>query len=190
MWNLLQSLAQLDHSDQLSRTTSIHTPPRWYTLKHTRKALLNIEQVIGKTEKPTSHLLQHFLCRLEFKRRFFFSYRFHRSRRFDKPVLQKKSCLFKGGHKNLGLDEDNLDLKKRDSDSLEEDVQSSDGKEPVYCEIPEQKETVYINSNVVAADSKSLYQELNIANRTSNTIYGKIISSSRPYEVNLAESQV
>ena len=67
---------------------------------------------------------------------------------------------------------------------------SSDSNEPEYCEIPEKKEDTYINSDVVSAESKSHYQELNIANRTSSSLYGKLNSSNLPYEVNCAQSKL
>ena len=117
---------------------------------------------------------------------FFSSYRYCRYRLFDKPVLQKVSCRFKGGCSNQGFDRDNF---QRESASLEGDVESSDSKEPVYWEI-QNKRGIQHNSDVVSADSKSHYQELNIANRTSSTLYGKLNSSHCPHEVNCAQSKV
>lgn len=73
-----------------------------------------------------------------------------------------------------------MHLEKKETSSLEEHVDRSDSKDPVYCVIPEKG----VN------DSGSHYQKLNIANRSSSTLYGKLNSLVYPYEVNLDQSEV
>lgn len=82
-----------------------------------------------------------------------------------------------------------MHLKKRESNSSEEHMERSNSKDPVYCEIPERKANAGSNFDVDSADSDSRYQKINIANRSSGTLHGKI-NSLVPYEVNLDQSEV
>ncbi|XP_067018332.1 uncharacterized protein [Acropora muricata] len=90
---------------------------------------------------------------------------------FDEPVLQKYSHRYDGGQSNKGFHGDSIQLEKRESNSLEEHVERSDSKDPVYWTIPEKRANAGIKFDVDSADSSSHYEKLNIANRSSSNLY-------------------
>lgn len=68
-----------------------------------------------------------------------------------------------------------------------EDTESSDGKEPDYCTIPELKPNTNKNFDAVSGDSKIHYQELNTANGRSTPLYANTSNSDRHYENTLTQ---
>ena len=103
----------------------------------------------------------------------FFLYRYRHYFCFDETVVQKYSHRYDGGQSNKGFHGDNIQLEKRESNSLEEHVERSDSKDPVYWTTPEKRANAGIKFDVDSADSNSHYQKL-----------------VHPFEVNSDKSEV